>query len=140
MIDTRYNADGSIFSKTQTNWSYDAMNRLSSETLTVSQGSGTGVPAEYADTFAYDLASNRTEEDIDGGDGVSGGQSIRYAYNNDDQLVDETETAYGSGTPIYETVYAYDANGNLSTQARAGSGAGGGETGDSHPYPHEKCY
>jgi YD repeat-containing protein len=123
VIDTRYNGDGSVFSKTQTSWTYDAMDRLTGETLEVEQGSGTGVPTAYANTFAYDLSSNRTEEDIDGGDGESGGSSIRYHYNDDDQLTSETETTNGTSTPVYQTTYTYDADGNLATQTRTGSNA-----------------
>lgn len=43
-------------------------------------------PAAYDDTFYYDLDSNRVEEDINGGNGVSGGSQNGYTYDKDDQL------------------------------------------------------
>jgi YD repeat-containing protein len=126
-VDTRYNASGGVVSQTTTAWTYDPDDRLTGETLTVQVGAGlASVPAAYTDAFHYDLANNRTEEDIDGGDTTAGGQSIRYVYDADDQLRTETETAYATATTttqVYQTTYTYDYAGNLWTQTRTGTEA-----------------
>jgi YD repeat-containing protein len=127
-VDTRYAANGTtIVSQTTTAWTYDADDRLTGEAQTVQVGAGLpAVPAAFADAFHYDLANNRTEEDINGGDTTAGGQSIRYAYDADDQLRTETETAYATGTTttqVYQTTYTYDYAGNLWTETRTGTSA-----------------
>jgi YD repeat-containing protein len=126
-VDTRYNASGGVVSQTTTAWTYDPDDRLTGETLTVQVGAGlASVPAAYTDAFHYDLANNRTEEDIDGGDTTAGGQSIRYVYDADDQLRTETETAYATATTttqVYQTTYTYAYAGNLWTQTRTGTEA-----------------
>ena len=123
-VDTRYASNGTtVASQITYTWTYDADGRLASEQLTVDQGAGDpGVPDDYTDTFKYDLANNRTEEDIINGSGTTITDTIKYTYNGDDQLTDEKETNSSSAT-VYETSYTYDADGNLWTQNRTVSGA-----------------
>jgi hypothetical protein len=51
--ETQLKADGSTVTRTTT-WTYDAMNRLTGESVTSSDSS-----EEYTDTYTYDVASNR---------------------------------------------------------------------------------
>jgi YD repeat-containing protein len=117
VIDKRYDASGTLTSQTTTAWLYDGLDRLTQETLTVQTGTpGTsGVPTAYMDTFSYDLASNRMQEQIDGGSTVSGGSTIAYSYNGDDQLQLQTTTVHGTGTTD-QIAYSYDPAGNLASQ------------------------
>jgi YD repeat-containing protein len=117
VIDKRYDASGTLTSQTTTAWAYDALGRLTSETLTVQTGTpGTsGVPIAYSDAFTYDLASNRMQEQIDGGASISGGSTITYSYNGDDQLQLQTTTTHGAGT-TNQIAYRYDPSGNLASQ------------------------
>jgi YD repeat-containing protein len=107
-------------------WSYDADQRLTSEVLTMQSG-GSNAPTPYADAFAYDLANNRTDEYINQtsaqlaeGNTVSGGMTIAYTYNGDDQLKTESETN-SSNAQVYSINYTYDANGNLCTEVGTGT-------------------
>jgi uncharacterized delta-60 repeat protein len=107
VVDTRYNDDGSLFSKTKVNWTYDADGRLTDEAeIILDDGTG-GVtnanghaPAPYADHYAFDLANNRLSK------GIAGGATITYTYTNEDQLSTESD---GS---TYDTSYLYDTSGN----------------------------
>jgi YD repeat-containing protein len=73
-----------------------------------------GATEEYSDTYSYDLDSNRTEEDIDGGSTTYGGSSIDYTYNGNDELTTQTTTQYNTSGPVQtsQTTYTYDANGS----------------------------
>jgi YD repeat-containing protein len=123
VIDTHFNSDGSIFSKLQTNWSYDADNRLIEEQEIILVGSGAGVPTAYDDKFSYDLMSNRAAEQINGGSAAVGGETINYTYDNDDQLQTETGMLH-DGSTDYSIAYSYDNNGSLTQQIGTGSKAG----------------
>jgi uncharacterized delta-60 repeat protein len=123
VVDTHYNADGSIFSKIQTNWSYDADDRLIEEQEVIISGNGTNVPTAYDDKFFFDLSNNRTKEDINGGSAATAGETINYTYDNDDQLQTETGTLHGGATD-YTIAYSYDDNGSLTQQVGTGSKAG----------------
>jgi YD repeat-containing protein len=120
VVDTRYNADGSIFSQITYTWAYDADNRIENETLTVQSGSGTSVPTPYSDAYDYDLDNNRMHEFVNGGVFQSNGSNIIYNYNGDDQLITEIGSGAIGG---YETDSTYDANGNLISQTRTGADA-----------------
>jgi YD repeat-containing protein len=100
-----------------TAWTYDTDQRLTDETYT-SSVAGQG----YEDKFAYDLSGNRVREDINGGDSSAAGLTIRYSYNNDNQLTDEVEKQH-DGSTVYETTNSYDANGSLTQSIRTGAGA-----------------
>ena len=120
VIDTRYNVDGSVFSQSKVAWGYDADDRLTSEALTV-LNDGTGgtsnanghAPAPYTNVFKFDLAGNRTEQDVSG----SQTATVSYTYNEDNEL--KTETRSGSGA--YGISYGYDDAGNLTSQVRTGT-------------------
>ena len=102
MIDTRYNTDGSVFSQTQTNWTYDNDDRLADETLTALQG-GSNAPGPFSDLYAYDLENNRVSEVS-----VSGGatDTTTSSYNADGELKETVDTAAGT------TSFTYDNAGN----------------------------
>ncbi len=118
VVETQYNADGTIFSEDRVDWTYDGDGRLVEENMSQPNGSYPA-PGVYDNIFAFDLNGNRIEEDINGGDGQTGGATVLYTYNSDDQLLTETRT----GTGAYEIVYGhddggtfvkgYDANGSL---------------------------
>jgi YD repeat-containing protein len=114
--ESQVQADGSTITS-HTAWMYDPDQRLTDETYT-SSVTGQG----YDDKFAYDLSGNRAREDINGGDSSSAGLTIRYSYNNDNQLSGEVEKNYG-GSTVYATTNTYDANGSLTQSVRTGSGA-----------------
>jgi YD repeat-containing protein len=119
VIDVRGDGAGGVTQPTFYNWTYDADGRLTGETLTVQAGGGPDVPPAFADTYAYDLDNNRVGKTVDGGALATGGSTVAYAYNGDDQLITET----GTGALAYQTTSTYDADGNLSTQVTTGDNA-----------------
>ncbi len=119
VVDTRGDGAGNVTSQITYDWTYDNDDRLAGETLTVQSGSGSDVPPAYADTYNYDLDNNRVGKVVDGGALATGGSTISYAYNGDDQLI----TEIGTGTLTYQTTSTYDANGNLSAQVTTGDNA-----------------
>ncbi|HEY2584847.1 MAG TPA: hypothetical protein VGI81_03660, partial [Tepidisphaeraceae bacterium] len=128
LTDTRYNADGTLFSQTKTTWLYDSDGRLTSESLTIlDDGSGETTnanghaPAAYTDVFQFDLDGNRAEEDISG----SQNATITYTYNGNNELLTDTRTGDGAYQILYGHYDAnnvfqpgYDAAGNLTEQHR----------------------
>jgi RHS repeat-associated protein len=74
-----------------TNYSYDVLNRLTGATTTGPN------PATYA--YAYDGASNRTSQTVNG-------TATTYAYNAADELT-------GATTGGTTTTYTHDGNGNV---------------------------
>ena len=119
MVDTRGDGAGHVTSQVTYTWAYDADDRLTGETLTVQSGSGPDVPPAYADGYAYDLDNNRVAKAVDGGAGQTGGSTVAYTYDGDDQLRTET----GTGALAYQTTSTYDADGNLKTQVTTGDNA-----------------
>ncbi len=94
---------GSSYTTTQIIWKYDALNRLTSETI------GTQLPIVYK----YDLVGNRVlKGHLDSGNYVN---DISYSYNAMDQMYLED---YVSGQDI---TYVYDGNGSLESQTQNGS-------------------
>ncbi len=91
-------SDGSIVA-TDTNWAYDAMDRLTGEAVTSSISD-----QSYSDVFAYDLNSNQITDVHTGTVGGAAGMTTN-TYNNDDELI--TSTING-----VETVNTYDPNGS----------------------------
>ena len=98
-IDTRW--DGSEYWTVEYDWTYDNEGRLTSESLSISDppSSSTTSPVPYIDTFTYDLANNRIQEEEgvtiqpDEGDNTIPpfvpNETIAYTYNSNDQLVKE---------------------------------------------------
>jgi YD repeat-containing protein len=100
--ETELQSDGTTES-ISTVWTYDALNRLISETVTASISS-----QSYSDTYTYDLASNRMTKTHTGpGDGAD--ETITYEYNSNDELVSQSSSLSGT------TTFEYDANGSLTT-------------------------
>jgi YD repeat-containing protein len=132
VIETQYNGDGSVFAKTQTDWSYDADGRMTEEQLVI-LNDGTGgttdadghAPAAYDDVFKFDLANNRVEEDTTGG--ADGAGVITYTYDSDDQLLTENRTGSNAFAITYGHTTSgvffkgYDAWGNQIEQHRTGT-------------------
>jgi YD repeat-containing protein len=94
---------GSLVTNTYS-WSYDALDRLTGETLSTSQTNGS-----YTNSFTYDLDSNRMSE-VHVGPGGGANETTTYVYNNDDEVTSQTETFTGSTTI---TNSYYDANGSM---------------------------
>jgi RHS repeat-associated protein len=107
-------ADGSTSTVTKT-WSYDALQRLTQEAVTVS---GAVAYSSYTDTYTFDVVGNRlTKTDVSGGNTLVSS----YTYNDSDELTAETGTLNGSSN--YSTTYGYDTNGSLTSVSRTGAGA-----------------
>src|SRR5262249_11843027 len=107
-------ADGTYSIVTKT-WTYDALERLTQESVTV-----TGSPgySGYTDAYTFDLGGNRlakTHTD------ASGTLVSAYLYNANDELTLETGTLNGASN--YQTVYGYDSNGSETSISRTGAGA-----------------
>ena len=83
----------------QINYAYDNLYRLTNETRA-------GVNPFIA-SYAYDINSNRTQK-VETVNGIT--ETINYTYNANDQLLSEVSSINGI------TVYAYDANGSLTTK------------------------
>ncbi len=97
----------------------DAMYRLTNEVLDTTLACG-----GYHATYRYDRVGNRTNM-VTVKD--SGTTTISYAYNANDQLLQEVRTGGGSGPAT--TVYGYDANGSLTNKVI-------GATGDNYGYQY----
>jgi uncharacterized delta-60 repeat protein len=81
-------------------WSYDALDRLTSESVTSNVSAHS-----FNDSYTYDLVGNRLTKTHTGpGGGAS--DTITSTYNGDDQLTSEVSTLNG------ETDFTYDANGS----------------------------
>jgi YD repeat-containing protein len=86
-----------------TTYSYDALDRLTGETVTSSL---TG--QSFSDMYSYDLDGNRLSDVHTGpGDGASG--TTTYIYNSNDELTSQTSSVSGL------TTFTYDANGSQLT-------------------------
>jgi RHS repeat-associated protein len=133
VIEKRYDGTGGTpTSKVKIDWTYDALNRLVTETrdadLTPGDGSddfGICEGDDYTDAFAFDLAGNRISRkrgwDADADGKLESGEpldeTIAYVYNDRDQLMSEGPDANGDGSPetATDTMYTYDANGSTAT-------------------------
>lgn len=126
VVETRYNADGSVFSANKINWAYDTLGRLTSEVRDV--GNDGPDTSDYRHDFAYDLAGNRLSEKIDiGNDDVTAPEtSIGYVYDERDRLLTETATGVNAYVITYghfsgaTLIAGYDANGSLLEEHRTG--------------------
>jgi len=89
-----------LSNRTVTN-GYDAINRLTSETVL-------GSAPNTITTYQYDAANNRLQKSVSGG---SSPGITTYGYNNLNQLLNSS-----NGTTA--TTYTYDANGNRATRTQ----------------------
>jgi YD repeat-containing protein len=112
-VEEQWQPGGTTWIINTNTYSYDAMGRLSGETL-----SSTAVNTSYTDSYSYDLNSNRITEAIDGGHTVSGGETITYKYDGNDQMIQETGAGTGSAGN-YTIWYTYDSAGNLATEVHS---------------------
>lgn len=123
MVETRYGASAGT---ARTDWTYDALNRLTGETYDNDTASGLFDANDYAEVFSYNEAGNRTQKTLDNGrNGVD--LTTVYTYDVNDRL--QTETA--TGTNAYTTLYGhyvgstwvpgYDANGSMVEANRTGT-------------------
>lgn len=92
-------------------WSYDALQRLTQEAVTV-----TGTPgySSYTDTYSFDIVGNRLGKAHTAG---SQTQTIASTYNANDQLTTEAST----GSVVYTSTYGYDANGSQTSKTTTGT-------------------
>jgi YD repeat-containing protein len=97
--ETELQSDGSTETISST-WSYDALDRLTGETVTNSVSS-----QSFSDSYTYDLVGNRLTK-THTGPGGGANESIAYTYNGDDELMTQVSSISG------ETDFAYDANGS----------------------------
>ena len=107
MFETQLQSDGSTVVTTTNNWTYDNLNRLTTDSYsTDATGGGT-----YTNSYTYDLNSNRINEfhTVPGG---SGNEITTNFYTPDDQVTSTYSTISGW------TTNTYDANGSL-TESQA---------------------
>ncbi len=83
----------------QVQYAYDNLYRLTNEQRT-------GVKS-FTANYTYDINSNRTRK-VETASGIT--ETINYEYNANDQLLSEASSANST------TIYAYDANGSLTTK------------------------
>ena len=93
-----------------TDWAYDALGRLTAETV--------GGAGGYTDAYTLDLVGNRVEKIHDAA-GSADDVLTESSFNANDQLTGGVSAGAGAGT----TAYVYDANG--STTLRTVTPAGG---------------
>jgi RHS repeat-associated protein len=93
-----YKPDGSLFSSRTITWGYDALNRLTSESIDHTAGSGT----DALRTYGYDLVGNRVTE-------TSGSTTTTSTYNSRDWL---TSQSVGGNV----TTFTYNADGSLASR------------------------
>lgn len=85
---------------TTTTWQYDALNRLISET-----SQSTNDDRDYADTFTYDLSSNRLSQTHTT---LSDVVTTVFFYDANDRLLAEAKDAANDNTQDQYTEYAYN--------------------------------
>jgi YD repeat-containing protein len=90
--------DNSTVATIISTWTYDAMNRLTGESVS------NNVDGNFTDMYTYDLDSNRI-----GKTHTAGGtaETTTYTYNGDNELTQAVDSVNGT------TNYSYDANGSL---------------------------
>jgi YD repeat-containing protein len=81
-----------------TTWTYDALDRLTGETITSSLSGGS-----QTETWSYDMDGNRVKQ-VKVAGGVT--DTTTYTYNGDDQMTQQVDSSAGT------TTFGYDANGS----------------------------
>jgi RHS repeat-associated protein len=103
---------GTVASAQEFQWIYDALDRLTSETLstvdtsTIHNPTPTLTGTVYSDTYTLDLVGNRLQK-AHTDSNSSKNETITYVVDARDELTSETSTLTSKGT----TTYGYDANG-----------------------------
>lgn len=109
VTETRLESSG-LYSMTAIHWSYDNLDRLTSESVDL----GNDGTTNRSTIYVYDLAGNRTTQYTDvNGDGVVD-EAITYSYDQNDRLVSETG-ALVSGQAT-STQFVYGGLGDPSTE------------------------
>jgi RHS repeat-associated protein len=114
VIEKRYDNSGNLFSTTKVAWTYDADDRLLTETRDEGND-GVQNGGDYTDSYTFDLAGNRITK-VHDGVGTSSDETITSSYNNDNQL-----TAVDSTINANDATYAYDADGNMTSVTTNGA-------------------
>jgi RHS repeat-associated protein/uncharacterized delta-60 repeat protein len=113
VLEKTWNSAGTSFSQTKITYGYDDLDRLISETRDV--GNNGLDSSDEKDTYAFDLANNRTRKQVDLGNDGSIDHTTYSAYDERDELT--TETTDSTDT----TTSSYDANGSLTSQTHGSS-------------------
>lgn len=103
VVETRYDAGAQSTYTSTFNWTYDAANRLTQETLDSDDPDLTDYTADYT----FDLVGNRLTKAVDLGSDSSVDETYSYQYDDNDRLLVETlDRATGVDT---QTAYTYNA-------------------------------
>ena len=115
---------GTVTANTTTNWYYDALDRLTNETVT---NTASGSVELYHTDYTYDLVGNRLEKKTTT-KATNEVVDITYQYDttngvthSDDRLMIESETDSLDTSKNYTINYVYDDNGSLTNKNRTGS-------------------
>lgn len=93
---------------TNTNYTYDPVNRLAADTVKTGTTSGSGTTLS-SDGYSYDKDGNLTQQ-------ITAGATTHYGYTAADQMCwSAATTGTGCTTPTGGTTYTYDGNGNTLT-------------------------
>ncbi len=98
--------DNSTVATIISTWTYDAMNRLTGESVSNS------VDGNFTDTYSYDLDGNQISKVHTTSAGT---ETTTNTYNGDDQLTQSVDSVAGT------TTYVYDANGSLTSATNSGT-------------------
>jgi YD repeat-containing protein len=90
-----------------TTWTYDALDRLTGETITSSLSGGS-----QSETWSYDMDGNRVKQ-VKVAGGVT--DTTTYTYNGDNELTQQVDSVAGT------TTFGYDANGSQTTTTVGGT-------------------
>ena len=120
-FDYELRADGNKLSETDTDadstvtkiaWTYDALDRLASETYDVGNDGVNGTD-DFGTTYTLDLVGNRLGQATDK-PGTNNDDTITSLFNANDQLTSSTSSLNGS------TTYLYDDNGSTTSKTTGG--------------------
>ena len=97
----RFFTSGGVTENSYT-WSYDALNRLTSETIDSTNNS-----LDRKTTWTFDLTGNRLNQILDEGNNGSIEAVTSYTYDDNDRLISETLDKTGTADDT-TTFYGYD--------------------------------